>query len=201
MSSFIAVPSPIVAFVSRFPLKTNPPIVPIDKTRLTAPTLWILPPRSTSEPLLSGDVECLKWQAYLALRGLRGIKIRWDIAPEGALTGSLPNLHIPNSEATRGENLKKPEDAEDGKLLAAHSIPAWVDMKLGVDSSAGYKDQEARTESRAWVSLLEGTVHAALVSMHSHGFVLYLCLCCPDYCPTTPFVLAIHSFPTVNDFT
>jgi len=40
-------------------------------------------------------------------------------------------------------------------------------MKLGVNFNAdpleGYKDEAARDENRAWVSLLEGVVHAALV--------------------------------------
>ncbi|KAJ3513876.1 hypothetical protein NLJ89_g2709 [Agrocybe chaxingu] len=67
----------------------------------------------------------------------------------------------------KDEKLRKSEGAEDGELLAAHSIPTWVDVKLGIDSSAdlleGYRDQEARAESRAWVSLLEGIVHAALI--------------------------------------
>jgi metaxin len=114
---------------------------------------------------LSGDVECLKWQAYLALRGLDGIKVRWDIAPEGSVGESLPNLHVPSDSS------KKSEGAEEGALLSANSILAWVDTKLGVDSTAdpleGYKDEGTRTESRAWISLLESTVHAALVSRHS----------------------------------
>ena len=167
--SIFAVPSFIVAFNSHFPLKTNPPILPLKKSKLTAPTLWIHPPRSTApDTLLSGDVESLKWQAYLALRGLKGIKVRWDISPEGSIDRSLPNLHRPVSESS--EKLRNSEGVDDGELLAAHSIPTWVDMKLSVDSSAdpleGYKDQEARIESRAWVSLLEGVIHAALVCIH-----------------------------------
>ena len=196
MSSFIKVPSSIVAFNSHFPLKTNPSVLPIDKTKVTAPTLWIRPPRPTSA--LSGDVECLKWQAYLALRGLKGIKMRWDIAPEGGLGGSLPNLHFPHSERLNGHVTVNPEDLEDGELLTAYSIPAWADRKLGVDSSAdpqeGYKDQEARLESRAWVSLLEDVVHAALASLRSRdtlpSYSPFLA-----YCPTSNFVLAIHHFP------
>ena len=173
-------PSSIVAFNSHFPLKANPPVIPIGKTRITAPTLWILPPQPTSN--LSGDVECLKWQAYLAFRGLKGIKIRWDISPEGSAGESLPNLHVPNSE---GEYSKKSE--EDGALLAANSILAWVDTKLGVDSTAnaleGYKDEETRTESRAWISLLEGNVHAALVSAHSPNSHLTFVFMLPSLFP------------------
>ncbi|KAF8912040.1 hypothetical protein CPB84DRAFT_1742680 [Gymnopilus junonius] len=113
-------------------------------------------------------VECLKWQAYLALRGLTNIHLRWDIAPEGSIDRALPNLHVPLSDSpVKNEGLALSDGAEDGELLAAHSIPTWVDAKLGVDSGAdpleGYKDQPSRVESRAWVSLLEGVVHAALL--------------------------------------
>ena len=71
--------------------------------------------------------------------------------------------------------MSRSDGAEDGELLAAHSIPTWVDAKLGVDSAEdpleGYADAEARIESRAWVALLEGVVHAALVCT---------CLLAPD---------------------
>jgi len=151
-------------FISHFPLLSYPPIAPLHKPVISAPTLWILPPRQNN--LLSADVECLKWQAYLALRGLTNIKIRWDIAPEGSLSGSLPNLHIPSDK---------------GQLLTAHAIPAWVDAKLGVDSSAdpleGYIDQEAMIESRAWVSLLEGIVHATLVCLQLSYFCHNILTC------------------------
>jgi len=123
----------------------------LNKSFFSVPTLWILPPREKNS-LLSADVECLKWQAYLALRGLTDIKIRWDIAPEGSISGSLPNLYI---------------SSDKEGLLDAHAIPAWVDAKLGVDSFAdpleGYIDQAARIESRVWVSLLEGIVHATMI--------------------------------------
>ena len=159
MSSAFQVPSLFVSFYSRFPLISYPP-VSLNKPINSVPTLWILPPRRDN--LLSRDVECLKWQAYLALRGLTDIKVRWDIAPEGSLSGSLPNLHIPS-------------DKEE--LLAAHAIPAWVDAKLGVNSFAdpleGYIDQSAMIESRAWVSLLEGIVHATLVCLQLRHSVLF----------------------------
>ena len=143
------VPSLFVKFYSYFPLVSYPPILSKKSTN-SEPTLWILPPRQDN--FLSADVECLKWQAYLALRGLTKIKVRWDIAPEGSLSGSLPNLHIPSDK---------------DELLGARAIPAWVDAKLGVNSLAdpleGYIDKSAMIESRAWVSLLEGIVHATLV--------------------------------------
>lgn len=149
LSESFQVPSLFVKFYSHFPLVSYPPILS-NKPTNSEPTLWILPPRQDN--FLSADVECLKWQAYLALRGLTNIKVRWDIAPEGSVSGSLPNLHIPSDK---------------GELLGAHAIPAWVDAKLGVNSLAdpleGYIDQPAMIESRAWVSLLEGIVHATLV--------------------------------------
>ena len=175
MASIFSVPAPIVAFNAHFPFKSYPPIKPLSKSSITLPTLWVHPPRPlalTPDNVLSADVECLKWQAYLALRGLTGIKIRLDISPEGSLDGSLPNLHVPIGESlVKSEKLSHSEGAEDGELLAAHSIPTWVDAKLGVDSGAdpleGYKDQASRVESRAWVSLLEGNIHAALVRFYS----------------------------------
>jgi metaxin len=109
------------------------------------PTLAIAPPR---DALLSTDVECLKWQAYLALRGLHHIALRWDISPEGALDARLPILLLP-----------------DAPLLPPRSIPAWADARLDhtPDPLDGYRDQPARDESHAWIALLEGVVHAALV--------------------------------------
>nr|GAT55506.1 predicted protein [Mycena chlorophos] len=86
--------------------------------------------------------------AYLALRGLDRLSIRSDIAPEGALDARLPNLQLP-----------------DGQLLPARLIPTWAEEMLDEPEKSleGYKDQEALDESRAWVSLLENDVHAALL--------------------------------------
>ncbi|PFH54159.1 hypothetical protein AMATHDRAFT_72686 [Amanita thiersii Skay4041] len=151
----LTLPPSIAAFFALFPLRTNPPIYPPSKKPITAPTLWIIPTNPSHS--LSNDVECLKWQAYLALRGLTNIHIRTDVHPEGAIDGRLPNLHVPPSAE------KKSDD--DGQLLAAHLIPAWVDTQTTtVDPDLeGYIDAAARDESRAWVALLEGTVHAALL--------------------------------------
>ncbi|KAF9073690.1 hypothetical protein BDP27DRAFT_1416776 [Rhodocollybia butyracea] len=48
----------------------------------------------------------------------------------------------------------------------APQIVEWVDVKLAHsaldDLWDGYKDEAAKDESRAWVALLEGNVHAAL---------------------------------------
>ncbi|KAF8844872.1 hypothetical protein BDN67DRAFT_894033 [Paxillus ammoniavirescens] len=160
MASTLTLPAPVQRFFAFFPLHTYPPVpVPV-RFPLVKPTLWIAPPRnpvhldpSSSSDLLSADVECLKWQAYIALRGLSDIAVRWDVSPEGGLDGRLPNLHVPASGDSQTQ------------LLPSHGIPAWVDGRVSgpVDALEGYKDEQARDESHAWVSLLEGTVHAALV--------------------------------------
>ncbi|KAJ7905811.1 hypothetical protein B0H14DRAFT_3420966 [Mycena olivaceomarginata] len=141
------VPPAIAHVFSYFPLHTLPPIESRSGRHPDAPTLWIQPPRSDPSRL-STDVECLKWQAYLALRGLSKIAVRCDISPEGAMGGRLPNLHLAS-----------------GQLLPAQLIPTWADETLNEHERPleGYKDQAALDESRAWVSLLEGDVHAALL--------------------------------------
>jgi metaxin len=155
----LSVPLPLAKLFSYFPLKTYPPLKPT-KLTIVSPRLWIHPPTPSSAPgkesVLSTDVECLKWQAHIALRGLLDVSVRWDISQEGALGGRLPNLQIP-SELT---------DKPDGELLVAQDIPTWIDGKIGaLDDFQGYKDVESRDESHAWIALLEGDVHAALVSL------------------------------------
>jgi len=136
--------SSLPILLSRFPLHTHPP-VPLPSQVFISPTLWIHPTKDADSPL-SADVECLKWQAYLALRGLSDLRVRTDVSSEGAIGRRLPNLHVSSSE-----------------LLPAHHIPSWVDSQLSSPTQfEGYKNEVARDESRAWVSLLEGHVHAAL---------------------------------------
>ncbi|KAH0830649.1 hypothetical protein J3R83DRAFT_2104 [Lanmaoa asiatica] len=154
-NTFAKLPLPsmdLPAFFSRFPLHTYPPIAVNPRFPLVQPTLWIAPPRDTAA-LLSTDVECLKWQAYLALRGLDHIALRWDISSEGALDARLPNLHLPDPSP---------------RLLPPHTIPDWVDARLDQPPNPleGYRDQSAKDESHAWVALLEGVVHAALSLSH-----------------------------------
>lgn len=146
MTSALTLPAPLKTFFALFPLYTYPPIPPPgDSTDSDGPTLWIHPPQTSS--LLSSEVECLKWQAYLALRGLSQISVRWDIAADGGIDGRLPNLFLPAT----------------GELLDAHKIPGWVDQQVSTDPLEGYKDEDAKNESNAWISLLEHTVHSALV--------------------------------------
>ncbi|KAK0196883.1 hypothetical protein F5146DRAFT_20186 [Armillaria mellea] len=144
------VPAIIQKLLSPFPVYTYPPIPPPPQsTTHPTPCLWIHPPPSP-DGVLSSDVECLKWQAYLALRGLDHIAVRTDVDPQGALDAQLPNLW------------------DGAQLLAARELPAWVDTKVpsGAPELEGYKDAAARDESRAWVALLEGCVHAALLLVH-----------------------------------
>ena len=155
LKSLLTVPQPLAKLFSYFPLITYPPSKP-ERDPIVAPLLWIQPTHSVpgKESVLSADIECLKWQAHIALRGLRDVSVRWDISQEGALGGRLPNLRVPSEEA----------NDPDGKLLAAQSIPAWIDEKVGpLDDLEGYKDVESRDESHAWIALLEGDIHAALV--------------------------------------
>ncbi|KAH9956610.1 hypothetical protein BC827DRAFT_1261765 [Russula dissimulans] len=148
----LAVPVPLAKLFSYFPLKTYPPSTPV-KTPIVNPLLWIHPPHPSvpgNEGVLSADIECLKWQAHIALRGVRNVSVRWDISQDGALEGRLPNLQIPSERL-------------GGELLAAQDIPTWIDENFGtLDDLEGYKDTESRDESHAWIALLEGDVHAAL---------------------------------------
>lgn len=134
--------------VAVFPLATHPPVpVPELSKPFPGPTLWIHPPASPDTPL-SADVECLKWQAYLALRRVGTLHVRTDISSAGALDSRLPNLQTDRTT-----------------LLPAHLIPTWADERTVPDTDPleGYADESARDESRAWVTLLERTVHAALL--------------------------------------
>ncbi|OCB84135.1 hypothetical protein A7U60_g8809 [Sanghuangporus baumii] len=151
-TSTIPVPAVVHKFFSKFPLYTYPQDESASiqsAARQTRPTLWIAPPRFRTD-VLSADVECLKWQAYIALRGVKNIGVEWDVSPEGAVDGRLPSLVV----------------YERGKLevMGSRMIPGWVDGLLQVEEDAfeGYKDAAAKDESRAWVTLLEGTVESAL---------------------------------------
>ncbi|KAI0064445.1 hypothetical protein BV25DRAFT_1822795 [Artomyces pyxidatus] len=154
--SLFQVPAPLAKFFAHFPLYSHPASRAQRSRIVIKPILWIHPPPapiSDRGDTLSADVECLKWQAHLALRGVSDVIVRWDVASEGALGGRLPNLQIPS----------KQESDRDGDLLAAHNIPAWIDGAVGaLDELEGYVNVQARDESHAWIALLEGDVHAAL---------------------------------------
>jgi len=174
--SLLSIPAQLRSFYALWPLHTWPPIHPSHNPKsLTHPTLWIHPPRD-SVLLLSADVECLKWQAYLALRGLERVSVRWDVSPDGGVDGRLPCLHVTRSG----------EDGEE--LLAAHMIAEWVDKTLGIELGAGkfdgYRDEVARDESHAWVALLEGKVHAALLLSQPQPSLLSTLLALSDPSPT-----------------
>lgn len=171
-------PKPLQRFYSLFPLRIYDEPFSLPTTTSTSPfasgtgpahpTLFIHPPSDPTKSLLSTDVECVKWQAYLALRGVsKSINIRWDLSPEGAIDQRLPNLYLPVKQM---QNVK----AEmKGELLESSRIPSWVDGELGQNRAPrgededdhileGYVDEDARDESRAWVMLLETDIDAAL---------------------------------------
>ena len=161
----LSLPRPLRQFFGLFPLYTHSDVASLDHARrVTSPTLWIHVPWSPDADVLSSDVECLKWQAYLALRGLSEVSLRWDVSVDGALDARLPNLHIPLKTLPGASDEVKASDDGEGELLSAHLIPEWVDGQVGAfDELEGYADEAAKDESRAWVALLEGNVHAALV--------------------------------------
>ena len=149
----LPIPEAIHKIFAKFPLYSYPSLdVSGNALKNNNAILWIHPPASNSAfKSLSDDVECLKWQAYMALRGLQNIYVRWDVSPLGSLDGRLPALQTP-----------------ERNVLSARMIPGWVDTRLGLDHDdafEGYRDDAAKDESRAWVSLLEGPIHVALVSI------------------------------------
>src|ERR1700753_663559 len=97
MAMSIPLPESIRTLFAAFPLHTYPTIERTPSSTRDHVTLWILPPNRPEVSCLSGDVECLKWQAYLALKGVQHLKLRWDVQPEGALNGRLPNLYLPDN--------------------------------------------------------------------------------------------------------
>lgn len=107
----------------------------------------------------------------MALRGLTDVQVRSDVKAEGALGGRLPNLQTPSAD----------EDGDgdaDGEILPAHNIAAWIDERVGLlegDELEGYSSVETRDESHAWVALLEGDVHAALVRILLSPTFFHLC--------------------------
>lgn len=181
MTSVIPIPPPLKAFFAHFPLYTHPAIQTRERQNYSkSPTLWIHPPFDPSSNFLSSDIECLKWQAYIALRGLSNILVRWDIPPDAGIDGHLPNL------CTYSESMG------DYELLDRKMIPGWVDTQVSVEGLDGFNDEEAKLESEAWISLLEGTVHAAVVRR----------TCCVSQCVlTTLQILAQPPKPLLSKLT
>lgn len=153
-------PAPLLKFFALFPLHTFPPIENPYSHTVTQPTLWIHPPRDPKIGSLRSDVECLKWQAYLVLRGITDFDLRWDVAAEAGADGRLPTLQLP-----------------ENRLLPAHKLPGWADAIQNVttnDDLEGYIDVETRDESCAWVVLLEGVVHSQLVRGATLPYLPYI---------------------------
>lgn len=191
--STVPMPTPLKKFYSLFPLHVYPQTENLPspsfgssrnsekdeegsyrvKDTATNPILFILPPRDASKSLLSSDIECVKWQAYLALRGVPGgIKMSWSLASEGALEARLPNLYLPPPKRLLQNKTLRSTNEIKGELLESSRIPSWVDGEIGKittddDKSGileGYRNEEARDESRAWMTLLEGDIDAAFVA-------------------------------------
>ncbi|KAJ3880704.1 hypothetical protein F5051DRAFT_399346 [Lentinula edodes] len=195
------VPGPLKSLFSYFPLYSYPPLNAKGNQVLECPTIWVHPSKhhTSADAVLSSDVECLKWQAYLALRGLSNIRVRFDVDAQGAIDGRLPNLHVPFDASTTyswtAESNKKkaistgPID-DSTELLSAPHIVEWVDVKLAHsaldDSWEGYRDEATKDESRAWVSLLEGNVHAALILSQPTQSFLESLLAPPAPPPASP---------------
>ncbi|KAG8777610.1 hypothetical protein FRC12_000297 [Ceratobasidium sp. 428] len=197
MTTHIPVPTPIKHFFSLFPLYRYPDNLPPQTPLTTArgATLLIAPPHrahlSSDDPLsvhpsgshLSADVESLRWQAYLALRGIKDVRVSWAAGVEGG----VPKLVLPpgakrplgvdvvslvESLESEGTDLPEKESGvvreKDEKVetrmsthrevLDAARIPAWADevQGRGVDALEGYVDATTRDESRAWTVLVEG---------------------------------------------
>ncbi|KZT58991.1 hypothetical protein CALCODRAFT_516407 [Calocera cornea HHB12733] len=134
--------APLHKFLARFPLYTYPPwTLPRTAPPTGLPTLWIVPPNAGQAPL-SADVECLKWQAWLALRGAV-VSLRWDVHPDGGVDGKLPTLQLPNNT-----------------LYPAHSMPSA--LSIASLPHEGYASADAELESKAFLALLESTLHKAL---------------------------------------
>lgn len=178
-TSWMPMPDGLKKLYSHFPLyytPANPP--PASRVSSSSPVLWITPPLPTSGNL-SKDVECLKWQAYIALRGLKDVSVRWDIHPSGGIDGRLPCLWIPLLDS-EGRELSR------GEVLGARMIPGWADgiqeEHIWNGELEGYIDENAKDESRAWVALLEGAVHAALVGTVSFSSFYFL-FCSLFLCP------------------
>lgn len=179
MASTSTIPIPLVVhrFFAKFPLHTYPDSPLPQKHVSQRPSLWIAPPKSSaSGSVLSSDVECLKWQAYIALRGVKDLQVRWDVTPDGSVDGRLPSLQT-----------------ADRKVIGARMIPGWVDEELQTEDDAfeGYKDAASKDESRAWVALLEGIVHTALVRLTLRFSIL-------SGINPSPQTLSRHSSPSLK---
>jgi metaxin len=154
----IPLPEALRIFFSKFPLQTYPAIERTGDIQPDEPTLWILPPDDPSSSVLSSDVECLKWQAYIALRprdtsegDRKGVKVNWNMSPAAGVDGMLPTLCIQrhNPKVNRRE----------WKFLGPKGIAEWIDGPVELRE----KDNVFRDEMEAWIQLLEGDIHDALV--------------------------------------
>ncbi|CEL51641.1 hypothetical protein RSOLAG1IB_00176 [Rhizoctonia solani AG-1 IB] len=136
---------------------------------------------------LSADPESLRWQAYLALHKVDNVHISWAAGlesgvpklvlpvgakkPLGVDIGSL-NESLEEKGTETNEKVDTNEKSRDTaeiesirEVIDPGRIPAWVDEVQGrsVDGLEGFVDDTTRNESRAWIALLDGVVHSALL--------------------------------------
>jgi metaxin len=153
-----SIPAPVRNFFSNFPLQTYPAIERSGDNLPTETTLWILPPLDPGTSVLSNDVECLKWQAYIALKqwntnesDRKSVKVSWDVSPAAGVDGVLPTLCIRRHKPKSGQL--------EWNFLGPKGIAEWIDGPVELKE----KDTQFNDEMEAWVQLLEGDVHDALV--------------------------------------
>jgi len=161
----LPVPKSVQNLFSKFPLQTYPAIERTTEHHPEGPTLWVLPPDEPNNSVLSSDVECLKWQAYIALwprdtseGDRKDVKVAWDISPAAGVDGMLPTLCIQRHNPKSGRR--------EWKFLGSKGIAEWIDGPVELQE----KDTFYNDEMEAWVQLLEGDVHDALVVLNeSHN--------------------------------
>jgi len=153
----IPIPTPVRTFFSKFPLQTYPAIERTSDEHPEEPTLWILPPENPSSSVLSSDVECLKWQAYIALRprdtsegDRKDVKVCWDLGSAAGVDGQLPTFCIRRHNSKTGRR--------EWKFLGPKGIAEWIDGPAELQE----KDSPFSDEMEAWIQLLEGDIHDAV---------------------------------------
>ena len=133
----VSLPAPLRQFFALFPLYTHPSNEsPHQARRITSPTLWIHVPWSPDADVLSSDVECLKWQAYLALRGLSDVFVRWDVSVDGALDADLAELSLGqrltavHGPTARGSESESDSDAKSLANSLSKSISTGLQFQV-----------------------------------------------------------------------
>lgn len=93
--------------------------------------------------------------------------------------GTLPYLHLPPSAQSRAGA------RGGGALVSARALPQWIETHAPIvkpelgqsneNGDDGYPDEKTREEAKAWASLVEGKLMAAVVSLGDIHFRFRLC--------------------------